>query len=203
MFKISRKFLIICGIIAPLIFTLEIIIIGIFHPNYNHITQYISELGAINAPFAIFYNILLSISGILILIFSFGLFKELDDKFIIKILGSVFIAISGLSFFLIGFFPCDPDCINITIIGLIHGNLANAAQIPLLIAPLLLSNSFKFDKSNFIKYYSIFTTILGIVFFIIYKSYIFEGYTGLFQRISFGIPLLWIEIIAIKMFRNR
>jgi hypothetical membrane protein len=199
----SQTYLAICGIIAPLLFTIQLIIIGFYHPSYNHITQYMSELGAINAPYASIKNTGLSIVGILMMLFSYSLYKEIDDKKkIIKIVGPTLVAISGLSFFLIGFFPCDPDCINTSTTGIIHGYLANTAQFPLMIAPLLLYSIFKRDKKwNNILYYSIITSVFGIVFFIIYKSYFFDLYIGLFQRISFGIPILWIEIIAIKIYR--
>ena len=201
--KNFQKCLVICGIIAPILFSIQLIIIGFYHPNYNHITQYMSELGAINAPYASIVNTGFSIGGILILLFSYGLYKELNEKkTILKLIGSSLVGISGLSFFLIGFFPCDPNCINVSTIGIIHSNLSNAAQIPLIFAPLFLLSTFKKDKKwQTIYFYSIITISLGIIFFIIYKYYIFEGYTGLFQRISFGIPLFWVEMTGIKIYR--
>ncbi len=201
--KNFQKYLIISGIIAPILFSIQLTIIGFYHPNYNHITQYMSELGAINAPYANIINAGFSIGGILILLFSYGLYKELNEKkTIVKLIGSSLVGISGLSFFLIGFFPCDPNCINVSTIGIIHSNLSNAAQIPLIFAPLFLLSTFKKDKKwQTIYFYSIITISLGIIFFIIYKYYIFEGYTGLFQRISFGIPLFWVEMTGIKIYR--
>ena len=202
--KKIKKFLVICGIIAPLLFTIQLIIIGNYHPNYNHITQYLSELGAVNAPYANIKNTGLSIIGILIIFFSFGMYIELNDKKTkATILGSSLVFISGLSFLLIGFFPCDPDCINFTTIGIIHGYLANTAQFPLIIAPYFFLTNFKMNKKwHSIYYYSIVSIILGIISFAVYKSYIFEGCIGLLQRISFGIPILWVEIIAIKIFKS-
>jgi len=202
--KKIKKYLAICGIIAPLLFTILLIIIGNFHPNYNHITQYMSELGAVNAPYANIKNTGFSIIGILIMFFSFGMYVELNDKKTkAVILGSCLVFISGLSFLLIGFFPCDPNCINFTTIGVIHGYLANTAQLPLIIAPCFLLRNFKRNKKWYnIYYYSIATIVLGIIFFAVYKSYIFEGYIGLLQRISFGIPILWVGIIAIKIFKS-
>jgi hypothetical membrane protein len=163
-----------------------------------------SELGAINAPYANIINIGFSIFGLLLICFSYGLYKIIENnKTISSKISSSLITISGLSFFLIGFFPCDPNCINISTIGIIHSYLSDMAQIPLIISPLFLILIFKKDKKwNNIFYYSIITIILGITFFIIYKSNIFENYIGLLQRISFGIPVLWIEIIAIKTYRS-
>ncbi len=204
---IKRSFqlgLAICGIIGPILFTIVLITLGFLQPGYNHITQYMSELGAVNAPYANIKNTGLFIIGILIVFFSFGIYLELNDKKTKSIiLGSSLVFISGLSFLLIGFFPCDPDCINFSTVGIIHGYLANTAQLPLIIAPYFLLANFKKNKKwHSIYYCSIVTIILGIISFAVYKSYIFEGYIGLLQRISFGIPILWVEIIAIKIFKS-
>ena len=96
----------------------------------------------------------------------------------------------------------SPDCINFSTIGIIHSYLSNTAQLPLIIAPLFLLSTFKgINKWKNVYVFSILTALLGFVFFLIYKSYFFEDYTGLWQRISFGIPLLWIEIIGIKTYK--
>ena len=145
--KNFQKYFIISGIIAPILFSIQLTIIGFYHPNYNHITQYMSELGAINAPYTSIVNTGFSIGGILILLFSYGLYKELNDKKTMgKLIGSALVGISGLSFFLIGFFPCDPNCVNVSTIGIIHSYLSDVAQTPLIFAPLFLLPTFKKDK---------------------------------------------------------
>ena len=199
-----RQGLAICGIIGPILFTIVLITLGFLHPGYNHITQYMSELGAVNAPYANIKNTGLFIVGALIAFFSFGMYIDLNDKKTkATMIGSSLIFISGISFLLIGFFPCDPDCINFTTIGMIHGYLANTAQFPLIIAPYFLLTNFKiYKKWDSIYYYSIISIILVVTSFAVYKSHIFEGYVGLLQRISFGIPILWVEIIAIKIFKS-
>jgi hypothetical membrane protein len=201
--KKMLKYISICGIISPILFALKILIIGFYHPNYNHITQYMSELGAINAPYSIISNAGLSIGGFLIILFSIGFYQKINkNKSINDKIGVLLIFISGLSFFLIGFFPCDPGCINYSTTGIFHGYLSDFAQFPLIIAPLFLLPNFKKTYNcYYIFIFSIIIIILGISFFIIYKSNYFQNYTGLLQRISFGIPLLWLEIIAIKNYK--
>jgi len=72
--KKIKKYLVICGIIGPIMFTIVLITLGFLHPEYNHITQYISELGATNAPYAGIINTGLFFVGILIAFFSIGLY---------------------------------------------------------------------------------------------------------------------------------
>jgi len=201
--KKIQLFLAVSGIMGPLLLGLKVLIIGFFHPNYNHITQYMSELGAINAPYAIIYNVGLIFGGLLIIFFSYSIYIEFNQKkTILSTIGSILIFISGLSFLLIAFFPCDPDCINVSTIGIIHAYLSDSAELSLIMAPLFLIKKFKETiEWNNVFYYSVISLIFGIVFYIIYKSYIFINYIGLFQRISFGIPLLWLVIIGIKLFK--
>lgn len=203
--KKIHKILALSGIIGPLLFVLNIFVIGFFHPNYNHITQYMSELGAINAPYAIIINSGFVFGGLLIIFFSYIIFLEFNQKqTIFSIIGSILIFISGLSFLLIGFFPCDPNCVNVSTIGIIHAYLSDSAELSLIISPIFLIKKFKEIKIwNSVFLYSILSIIFGIIFFIVYKSNIYLNHVGLFQRISFGIPLIWLIIIGIKSFKTK
>ena len=83
---IKRSFqlgLAVCGIIGPILFTIVLITLGFLQPGYNHITQYMSELGAVNAPYANIKNTGLFIIGILIVFFSFGIYIELNYNWFI------------------------------------------------------------------------------------------------------------------------
>jgi hypothetical membrane protein len=198
-----QKIYSISGILGPILITFIMLILAFYHENYNHITQYISELGAINAPNGYIMNIGFLILGILLILFGLGLYNNLINKnykCLIKT-GALLILLSGISFILICFFPCDPDCINTSLIGIIHGYIANAAQFSLIFSPLFLFRVFKEDSRwNNYWIFSVLMFIFGLIFALIYKINIFEEHIGLLQRISFGLPLIWTEIIAIKLF---
>jgi len=40
---------------------------------------------------------------------------------------------------------------------------------------------------------------VGIVLGLLYKSYVFDASVGLLQRVSFGVPFLWVFVMAWKM----
>jgi hypothetical protein len=91
---------------------------------------------------------------------------------------------------------------NSTIIGIIHGHLSNIAQFSLIFSPLFLYENLKKDfKWHNYEVYYLLTTFFGLIFGIFYKFYICDTYTGLLQRISFGIPMILIVIISIKLLR--
>jgi len=202
-----KKILLLNGLFGPIIFSFVLYIIGYYMPNYNHITQYMSELGAVNAPYALFINIFgFSIIGINIILFSLGLDDSIENnnslfkyKFPILLL-----TLSGFSFILLGIFPCDPNCMAISIIGKIHGIFAGLAQFLLIFGVLFLKSRFEND-SNWKKYskYTLVIGILSLFLAILYKSNVFSNHIGLMQRISFGLPLLWIELTSIKSLFNK
>ena len=203
--KNYQKLFNLCGIIGPILISITIIILGFYQSGYNHISQYISELGARNAPNADIMNIFgFTLLGLLLIGFAYSLNLSIKNNKNSKIeyLTPIFLFIAGLMFILIAFFPCDPDCINLSTVGIIHGHISNIALFSLIFSPLFVLSRFK-TNSRWKKFriYSIVTIILGLVFSIIYKSYIFDNMTGLFQRISFGIPLFWVEIFALKRYR--
>ena len=57
MAKISQKILAICGIISPVVFAILILLAGSLRPEYSHLINFVSELGAVDAPNAIIQRI--------------------------------------------------------------------------------------------------------------------------------------------------
>jgi hypothetical membrane protein len=198
----TLRFLAMCGVIGPIIYTLVLFNLGLFEPGYNHITQYMSELGAVDESNAWLMNVFgFIVIGILLMLFSGAL-----DQGIIqgpgKKMGPLLVFISGLAFVLVGFFPCDPGCNNVSSIGLIHGYMAFIAQFALIGAPLFLL--FRLDEDDRWRRYVLFSlivVIVGTMLGILFRLNVFIEWVGLMQRLSFGVLFLWVEVMAIKMFR--
>jgi len=57
---VHDRLLIFCGIAAPVVLLLAVIIAGSLHPGYSHISQAISEFGAQGAP----HRAILSYAGL-------------------------------------------------------------------------------------------------------------------------------------------
>ena len=200
-----QRLLAICGILGPISFTIVLTSLGFFQPRYNHVTQYMSELGAVNAPYAIIMNTAgFSLLGFCIIAFAFGMNSSMNDvrNSIIGKFGPMLIAVSGLAFVMIGVFPCDPGCVTVSTVGVIHGNVAFVARFALTIAPLFIFQRLMKD-SRWHNYhiYSIVIVVVSLVFAAVYNFNVFENLTGAFQRITFGVPLLWVELMSMKLLR--
>ncbi len=98
------------GFIASLLFPLIILLTGALTPNYSHSSQYISELGAVGAPFHYLMNWLgIAPFGLLICFFSCSISFYLRPGIIAWIAG-FFLLLSGLGFLIAGLFSCDVGC---------------------------------------------------------------------------------------------
>ncbi len=197
------RFLAFCGVIAPIIFTVVLLILGFIHPDYNHVTQYISEFGAVDAPYALIMNTVgIPLLGVLIIAFAFALDQGVNNGKGSKI-GPLLVGISGVSFVLCGIFICDPGCIPISTVGIIHGYMCFIAQFSLIFAPFFMFHRLaRDDRWRNYQFYSLAFASVALFIVIMYKLISFGDLVGMFQRISFGIPLLWVEFMAIKLIRT-
>ena len=104
------KALIWCGVFAPVLRLGLILLLGFLDPEYSHLRDYISELGARDAPAAVLMNGIGTILvGVLLCLFSLALYRASEPGFLATA-GSALLASSGLAFIVVGLYPCDPGC---------------------------------------------------------------------------------------------
>ena len=190
------------GIIAPVSYTVVAIVLGLLWSGYSHVTQAISELGGVGAPNAVIMNTAgFALTGILIIVFALGLYYGLDKGSGSKI-GPALVAVYGLGMFGIAFFPWDN--VNLaSFTSTMHSLIGWPQWIGLTLGLLVLAHTFKNDLQwNNYWIYTLSTGLLTAVFIVIYAFIGVEGYMGVLQRIVVGAQLLWIEMVAIKLFRS-
>lgn len=96
-----------CGVLAPLLRLGLILVLGALHPTYSQSRDFISELGAPDAPYPAVMNYLgISVVGALLLLFSVSLFRSQPSD-PLRPLGSLLLAFSGIAFIAVGLLPCD------------------------------------------------------------------------------------------------
>ncbi|MGB5845478.1 MAG: DUF998 domain-containing protein, partial [Anaerolineales bacterium] len=103
-------------------------------------------------------------------------------------------------------FRCDVGCVNESVTGTLHGLIGMFGPLPLLIAPLAILPRLKKD-SRWQSYrpFSLIMGALAVSFFCVMFSAelspALEPYRGLLQRLTFFTPLLWTEVMAIRLLR--
>ena len=104
-----RGLLPLCGIVAPILFTLAVIVFGFLREDYSHMEHEISELGAIGSPNMAGLNASIVFTGLLILAFSFGLYRGAGPGKSVKV-GSLLLSLTGFGMAVAGVFPADLSC---------------------------------------------------------------------------------------------
>ena len=98
-----------CAILSLLVLAVATIAGGMAYPGYDHLTQYISELGATGAPTSHGVSLAFMVSGGLLTAF-WLLCAGLFPRSLLSILGFGLSALNGAGLMLGGVFRCDFEC---------------------------------------------------------------------------------------------
>ena len=193
------------GIIGPILFAIIVIPLGYLWTGYNPLTQTISELGATNAPNMGLQALNFAILGILTIVFAIGL-TTYNGLFRST---TVLVGMYGLGTLLVAFLPCDPGCSfrGSSVVQVAHSLDALISFIGLAIAPLLFWRSSRtvpsWTRTSVWSLRVAMASIPLLVAYLVITVLSLSPYTGLFQRIFFGLLFAWMTMIAIRLFRLR
>jgi hypothetical membrane protein len=98
-----------CGVLSLLVLAAATIAGGMAYPGYDHLTQYISELGATGAPTSTGVSLAFMISGALLTAF-WLLCAGLFTRSLLSVIGFGLSALNGVGLVLGGVFRCDFEC---------------------------------------------------------------------------------------------
>ena len=184
---VAKKFAY-CGILAPLIFALMLITFSLLTPGYSNLTNGVSELGTIGAPYALAWNILgFILVGLLIAAFAWGLRLDLRPGKGAQIV-PLLVAISGLGFAGLGFFPAEAGYAPSTLTTL-HFTMVSINFLPFILLAFIFA--FKLKTLDYWKNWIIFSLVLGVM--AVASFFIPESIPGgLSQRLGMGAYFLWL-----------
>jgi len=98
--------------------------------------------------------------------------------------------------FLVGFFPCDSMCIDVSVTGKLH---SITSTIPAILIPLAaMITAYPITKKWGKKwgylsfYFGVLSMASGPIMFIEYL----DSFSGLIQRMGIGFSLLWIMMFS-------
>jgi hypothetical membrane protein len=189
-----------------------IVLIGAMWPGYSLVANYMSELGGVDSPFKNIMNVFGFMAlGIFLILFSFGLKFSLKKNIYSQL---VFICslIAGIFMVLVGFFPCDTGCNNVTLIGRLHTwtSIPPSIFLPsaaILSAPALVmaSNKGPSNKSGYWKKWAFVFFWLGMLSFASGTLSTFpstQPYIGLIQRLGITTSLIWVSLISFVLLKQ-
>lgn len=200
-----NKYLMLSGTATPVIFVLSLLLLGYLFPGYDHVRDYISELGAIDSPIRNTANFFAFFPmGLFLTLFSIGLYRVIGKRGIYAKIGSIFLILSGVLLTSIGFFPCDSGCYNFSTIGLAHKFISISSLyfggMALFFLALHALKGRTFPKKWSAAFFSV-AVVAGVLGYISPKL---ENttYGGLVQRLAIFIPLVFMGVIAFYLYKK-
>jgi hypothetical membrane protein len=186
----------IAGIVGPVLYTITWLVLGFFEPTYNHTQDPISNLSAIGASYALVMTVVIFIFAILIIVFAYGLQRGLPPGFWV---GPAVLVIVGVGYIGIALAPlnlADPRDTNVP-----HMISATVTVFAMMLAPVLTFPRLRRDPGwRNLSGYSVFTTVVAFAFMVLASLPTFADWAGLMQRLVLAVFLVWMVVIAIRLY---
>ena len=209
-FRSAISLLAVCGMVAPILFALAVIVLGFIREDYSHLSHTISDLGEIGSRNMAGQNVNFILTGLLILAFSFGLYRGTSPGKRVKV-ASLLVAVTGLGVAGAGVFPDDISCPSPTCNYLAANGHAVASFMAFLSIPfaiLLFARGLGRDTAwRRYRTYSLVTGIVALALLVLFfasaedDTSLLGRWGGAIQRLYLASWFQWIGVMAIRLFR--
>ena len=199
-----RKILLYCGIAAPILYGITVIVGAAMRNDYSHIINAISELISYGAPNKAILDVIFNIYGALLLAFAIGGYIALKNApRLCRVAMGIFIGIQILSFSW-GFFPMDPIGAEPTFAGTMHNVFGGVVALASIVMPLLMGLGLR--RSDDFHGYAIYSLISSAIIFVSGLSGVILVGQGLhvfgfFERITISTYEVWIFATALNLLK--
>ena len=188
------------GFVGPMVFAGLVIILGALYPGYSHVSQTVSVLGAADAPHKAIMNALgFPLLGLCVIALGAGVEVCFKRKGVGRT-GPALLAVCGTALVMIAIFNADPGDIDVSWRGMTHTAFSVVSEVSFAIAPVFIAMGlFRDVKWKAYSAYSYATAIITLLFALVSVLGIVDTRVGLFQRMSMGIPMLWMMVTSVKL----
>ena len=135
--------------------------------------------------------------GFTILAFAAAYFLLLNGGLAQK-LADVLLVLGGVGIVVVGFFPCDAGCVDVTLTGELHSTFSMPGAIGLPAAAMVSSLAFRAD-GRFSSAWQVTSFWLGLLTLAsgpIIAAEVVGGVDGALQRTAMWTPLLWMAAVS-------
>jgi hypothetical protein len=184
---------------------------GLLEPGYSHRTKMMSVLGGVGGWRSAAFNVGLALTGALLISFGFGLYRGINQGRG-KRTGLVLLVIAGVGMIGSAYFHCELDCVNVIrepdFRGQMHMLFAFLTGLSFSFAPIPFFFSLR-DDPRWKKYRgvtlaaAILANIPGITLWVTMFTTRLPEWEGIIQRLGILFPLIWVEVMAVRLLRLR
>lgn len=199
-----RKTLLICGILASLLYIGTDILLAMRWEGYSYASQTISELSAIGAPTRSLWIAMIFLFNPLLIAFGIGVWRSAVEKRSLHIAG-ILLAIWGALGFVWLFFPMHLRGAIGSTTDTMHLVMAGVT-VPLMILFIGFGSG---ARGKWFRLYSILTILAMLVFGALtgmqaprVAAQLPTPWLGIIERVSVYAPMLWMLVLAIFLLRR-
>lgn len=190
------------GIVGPIVWWILIVVNGAITPGYNHVTDFISTLGGVGAPYALLQRLNFVVFGGSILAAALGVHRWYGDGTRPRVATGL-VAILGIGVVLAGVFPEDPASPG-SMTDSLHTLVSMIAFLGGIFGVSLLSRRFAADdRWPTVRYEAIGTVLVVFVSFVVAVGNVIveTSVIGITQRLFLGVLTLWVVGQSIRLYR--
>ena len=195
-----------CGVVAPVLWAVVIVVAGELRPGFDHIGQYISELGERGSSTASLMRFGgFGATGLLHIGYAaafYAMVARLTARPRLTLLVAALIALNGFGRIGAGVFACEPGCAAPDVLGQrLHSLSATVAFLAIAAAALLGAILFRYDRRlRPLGTYSLVTGVAGLILLALMSaSEATHAHTGLYERLASGVLTLWVLVTALRL----
>ncbi len=196
--RLDTAVFLICASYIWLAFT--VIVGGLFYPDYNHITQFMSELGATGAPHSGLVNVIGFFGTELLLFWALGISLKRLLMTPFNIIGFGFLVAYPILISIAAFSPCDLECrpTDPSITHLIHITTGLGAYLCAIIGLAILSLQYgNKTPSKRVKIAGLF--LCPVLLFLLFSLTPDNSYVGAFQRFAETMIYIWMVLWSLSL----
>lgn len=199
----ARKIFLVCGILSSLLYVAMNVFVAMQWQDYSSASQTVSELSAIGAPTRPLWVLLATAYTLLVLGFGLGVWVSASGNRPLRVVGALILAfgVIGLAW---PFAPMHLRGAEFTLTDAMHIVLS-------IVTVLLMLLAIGFGAAAFgrrFRFYSIATILVLLVFGTLVgldgprvAANLPTPWVGVTERISIGVFLLWVVVLAVVLLR--
>ncbi len=194
------------GVAGPILFSVMTVVAAALRPDYSHIENFISELGATGSSYAGLMNYAGFVpAGLMLAAFGIALAKHLPrDRF--RFLAALLVALFGAGVAADGILSCDAGCPQVegSMENLLHNRIAPVAFLCAIFGAGIVGLRYRrLPAWRKLSRYSLATSALGLCFLAaLATSLDSRELTGLWQRLLLATLFLWCAVVGSRVYRN-
>ncbi len=189
------------GVAGPVFYIVLTTVLGLLWEGYDPVRDTQSELGAVDSPYRMLMNVAgFMVLGLCILAFAAAYSLLLRGAWV-KWAAVALLVVAGTGMVVVGFFPCDAGCVDVTTTGRLHGAFSAPGAIGLPVAAMLSAQVFRSDGTfgRTAQFVSFWVGLLTLMSGPIVAAGLLENVLGLLQRAGMWPPLVWMTVVSWRL----